>query len=37
VVGDTEESPTIEEVRESFKDFAIDIVEKEPTSASSGG
>ena len=37
VGGDTEESLTIEQVRESFNDFAIDIVEKGPTSASSGG
>ena len=37
VGGDTEESLTIEQVRESFNDFALDIVEKGPTSASSGG
>ena len=37
VVGGNETSITIGQVRQSFNDFAIDIVEKGPTSASSGG
>ena len=37
VVGGNETSLTFEQVHDSFKDFAIDIVEKGPTSASLGG
>ncbi|MBR6293938.1 MAG: hypothetical protein IKR54_05015, partial [Lachnospiraceae bacterium] len=37
VNGENETPLTFEQVHDSFKDFAIDIVEKEPTSASLGG